>query len=178
MSDDARREDVEAKQKFVAELLGDLRADGLLVLDPANVRWLTAGAESHGLRYPDEEPALFYTPESRWLLCSNVDSRQIFDEQIDGLGFQLKEWPWHWGREQFLADLCHNRKVACDTPRNGLPDVADRVRQLRRSLTPYDEACYRALGQILAHALEATCRTCAPGAAGGSSIAPASWASR
>ncbi len=116
-----------------------------------------------GLLDPEAAPVLYCNGEHRWLLASNVDSQRIFDEEIDGLGFQLKEWPWHWGREQLLASLSENRRIACDRPRPGATHVAEAIQKLRRSLTIYEQACHRALGQLVAHSLEATCRTIEPG---------------
>src|SRR5262249_56738652 len=72
---------------------------------------------------------------------------------------QLTEWPGQWGREQLLADVCQGRAVACDRPLAGCKAVGPRLQRMRRALTPYEEACYRALGLIVSHALEATCRT-------------------
>ncbi len=154
-----RRADIDAKMTKVAELLREVGCEGLLLLDPANFAWLTSGAMIRGLTEPAAEPAAYSNGEHRWIIASNVDSQRLFDEEVDGLGFQLKEWPWHWGRDQFLADLCHNRKVACDRPVNGIVNVAEQMRRLRRQLTPYEQACQLALGQTVAHALEATCRT-------------------
>ncbi len=159
-----RRADIEAKQLRVAGLLRELGREGLLLLEPENVAWLTSGATARGALDPATAPAVYCTAEGRWLITSNVDSQRIFDEEIDGLGFQLKEWPWHWGREQFLLDLCHNRKIACDRPpgpgvEGDVVSVDAQLRQLRRTLTPYEQACLQALGQIVAHALEAACRT-------------------
>ena len=77
---------------------------------------------------PRTAPALYCNGEHRWILSSNVDSPRLFDEEVDGLGFQLKEWPWHWGREQLLADLRQNRKVACDLPLADTHFVGDDVR--------------------------------------------------
>ncbi|HEY7153793.1 MAG TPA: hypothetical protein VH575_07520, partial [Gemmataceae bacterium] len=114
-----RRADIDAKMARVAELLQEVGCEGLLLLEPANFAWLTSGAMSRGLGDPSAEPAVYCNGEHRWIIASNVDSQRLFDEEVDGLGFQLKEWPWHWGREQFLADLCQNRKVACDRPFNG-----------------------------------------------------------
>src|SRR5262249_38733678 len=108
-------------------------------------------------------PALYFTGEGRWVLCANVDSQRLFDEEVDGLGFQLKEWPWHWGRDQLLADLCQGRVVASDQPWGNATVVADQLARLRRKLTAYEQACYRALGQIVGHALEATCRSMSTG---------------
>jgi Xaa-Pro aminopeptidase len=157
-----RRIDIEAKQIRVASLLREVGREGLLLLNPENVAWLTSGASARSVLDPGTAPAVYCTVEGRWLVASNIDSQRMFDEDLEGLGFQLKEWPWHWGREQFLADLCHTRKIACDVPPGVEGDVVlldQQMRKLRRNLTPYEQACLLALGQIVAHALEASCRT-------------------
>jgi len=153
-----RRADVEAKHAQVASLLKEVGCDGLLVLEPDNFAWLTSGAASRGILDPAETPGLYFNAEGRWVLSSNVDSQRLFDEEVDELGFQLKEWPWHWGRAQLLADLCQGKKVAFDLPLTDAPSLAEPLRQLRRTVSTYELACYRALGQIISHALEATCR--------------------
>ena len=158
-----RRADIDAKTARVAELLQEVGCEGLLLLDPANFGWFTAGAMSRGMGDPAAEPVAYCNGEHRWVIASNVDSQRLFDEEVDGLGFQLKEWPWHWGRDQFLADLCQNRKVACDRPVNGVVNVGEQMRRLRRRLTVYEQACQLAIGQTVTHALEATCRTLSQG---------------
>src|SRR5205823_1005323 len=133
------------------------------LLEPENVAWITSGGMARGIIDAAETPAIYFSPEGRWVLASNVDSQRLFDEELDGLGFQLKEWPWHWGRAQLLADLCQGRTVACDQPLKNGKSVANQIRHLRRQLTTFEQACYRALGQIVSHALEACCRTISPG---------------
>jgi Xaa-Pro dipeptidase len=154
-----RRADIDAKLDHVADLLKETGCDGLLLLDPENFSWATSGATSRGVLDPDAGPAVYCNGEARWVLCANTDAQRLFDEEVDGLGFQLKEWPWHRGREQLLTDICNNRKVACDRPLPNTTPVADTLRRLRRALSPYEQACYRALGQVIGHALEATCRS-------------------
>ena len=159
-----RRTDIEAKQSRIATMLRESGREGLLLMEPENVAWATAGATPRGHIDPLSYPAIFFTGESRWVICSNVDSQRLFEEELDVMGFQLKEWPWHWGREQFLADLCANRRILCDrAPGEGIggdfEDVGSRMQKLRRVLSPYEQAALMALGQIVAHALEATCRT-------------------
>ena len=157
-----RRTDVDAKTARVAALLQAVECEGLLLSEPDNFAWLTSGAVARGLPDPSSAPAVYCNAEGgRWLIARNVDSQRLFDEELDGLGFQLKEWPWHWGREQLLADLCLNRRVASDLPLGDCRVVADEVRGLRRSLTVYEQACLLTLGQALTHALEATCRNVA-----------------
>jgi hypothetical protein len=96
----------------------------------------------------------------RCLVANNVDSQRLFDEELDGLGFQIKEWPWHLGRAQLLNDL---RDIACDSPFGDAKLVGPQLHLMRRTLTDYEIACHRTLGQTLSHALEATGRTLSQG---------------
>src|SRR5260370_21350423 len=133
-----RGADIDAKMGRVAALLPEVGCDGLLLLDPDNFSWLTSGAAARGTLDPRDLPALYCNGEQRWVLCSSVDTQRLFDEEIDGLGFQLKEWPYHWGREQLLADLCQGRRGACDQPLGDCTVVADRLRLLRRQPAAYE----------------------------------------
>src|SRR5947209_8757811 len=156
-----RRSDIEAKHQRITALLRDKGCDGFLVLRPENFAWLTSGSPPRGVIDLDAQPALFFSQEGRWLLCSNTDTQRIFDEEIDGLGLQLKEWPWHWGRAPLLADVLQvqGKKFACDQPFDQCQPLGAELARLRRTLSPYEIACYRALGETLSHALEATGRT-------------------
>jgi Xaa-Pro dipeptidase len=158
-----RRADIELKQMRIAGLLQQAECDGLLVLQPDNFAWLSSGGSARGVLDPDALPGLYFTPDARWLLSSNADSQRLFDEEIDGLGFQLKEWPWHVERTQLLADLCHDRNVASDMPVDSCKLLAPQLQTMRRSLSDYEIACHRTLGQTLSHALEATGRTLSVG---------------
>src|SRR5208282_5342630 len=82
-----RRADADAKQTRVAKLLGDIGCDGLLVLEPENFAWLTAGGAGRCVLDPHEQPALYFSAEGRCALSSNVDSQRLFDEELEGLGF-------------------------------------------------------------------------------------------
>ena len=157
-----RRADIDYKQGQLAALLRSVGCDGLLLTQMENFTWLTAGGTPRGLFEPNSAPMLYCTPEARWLIGSNVDTTRLFDEEIEALGFQLKEWPWHWGREQFLADLCANRKVAVDAHPGidgEFPIVGPQLAALRGRLTLYEQAALTTVGAIVAHAVEATCRT-------------------
>jgi Xaa-Pro dipeptidase len=153
-----RRADVDAKHVQVAAIIKETQVDGMLVLEPENVAWLTGGLTPYGILAPTELPALYYNPDQRWVVASNIDSQRFFDEEVNGLGFQLKEWPWHWGRQQLLADICSGRKIACDRPLADCIVVGEQLRQLRRVLTAQEITTYRELGRVISHALEATCR--------------------
>lgn len=157
-----RRVDIETKQARIAAMLRDTNREGMLLVDPENFAWATAGATPRGHLDPANHPALYFSQDSRWVIASNVDNQRLFEEELDGLGFQLKEWPWHWGREQFFADLASNRKMLIDRHPGVEGDylfVNGQLQKVRRVLTAYEQACLVALGQTVSHALEACCRT-------------------
>jgi Xaa-Pro aminopeptidase len=161
----ARRSEIETKQEQVAALLVESGAEALLLIDPANVAWFCGAALTHGIPEIAEWPAIYLTATGRWLVCGNLDSQRLFDQYLDGLGFQLKEWPWNWGRERMFNDLRHLRRMACDrvvpdTLPLGLP-----LRRIRCTLTEAEQGRMRELGAAVVHALEATCRTLRPGEA-------------
>lgn len=158
-----RRSEVDAKQARVAALLQEEQCDLLLLLEPENFAWMTGSAASYHVLDPAARPGILLTAEQRWLLASNTDSQRLFDEEMDGLGFQLKEWSWHWGQAALVSDLCNGRKVGCDRPLGECKVVGEPLRQLRRVLLPHEVAAVRELGRTVSHALEATCRTLATG---------------
>jgi Xaa-Pro aminopeptidase len=155
-----RRSDIDAKHQRITALLRDARCDGLLILRPENFAWFTSGQPPRGVLDPQSSPALYVSAEGRWLLSSNADTQRIFDEEINGLGFQLKEWPWHWGRAPLLADLTQvGRKIACDDSYEGCQPIGAELIKLRQVMSLYEIACLRALGEAVAHTLEAAGRT-------------------
>ena len=40
------------------------------------------------------------------VVTTNAESAQLFDRELQGLGFQLKERPWHEPRSTLIEDLC------------------------------------------------------------------------
>jgi Xaa-Pro dipeptidase len=159
----ARRADIDAKQAALAPILEAMGCEALLLLMPAHVAWFTSGMNVRGLIADSERPAIYTNGRQRWLLCSNVDTQRLFDEELDRLGFQLKEWNWEGGRSDLLASVAGGRKIAADRPFPNIPMANDRLRPLLRELSGYEQAAYRELGKDVAHAVEATARNFAHG---------------
>lgn len=154
-----RRVEVDAKHNLLVKLLQDTGAEGVLILNPANIRWLTSGANFLGLLGTDEAPALYFSTHQRHLLASAVDTQRFFEKELDGLGFQLKEWQWTRSRDQLLGELVYGRKIACDGIFRDCINVSNFFDAERRKLTGFEFDRLRELGGILSHALEATART-------------------
>lgn len=159
----ARRADVEAKLDLVAGVLAQTNCEAVALLMPAHVAWVTSGLTARGLIADSERPGVYTNGRQRWLLCSNIDTQRLFDEELDQLGFQLKEWAWAGGRSELLFNITAGRTVAADRPFPNVPMVNDRLRPFLRVLTSYEQERYRELGAHVAHAVEATARTLLPG---------------
>ncbi|HEX4606805.1 MAG TPA: hypothetical protein VH092_01245 [Urbifossiella sp.] len=160
----ARRADIDAKQEQTAKVLEAMGCEAALLLMPAHVTWFTAGMNVRGLIADSERPGVYTNGRQRWLLCSNADTQRLFDEELDRLGFQLKEWAWEGGRADLLMSVTAGKKIAADRAFPGTQQVAERLRPLVRVLSAAEQGDFRVLGAKVAHAVEATARNIAVGA--------------
>jgi Xaa-Pro aminopeptidase len=158
-----RREDIDLKQAKIARLLADAQCEAVLLLERPNVRWFTSGAAERGVYHAEECPVLFVNSNQRWVICSSVDTQRLFDEELDGLGFQVKEWPSTMLPEQFLTELCAGRTMATDRSFREFKRVGTYLEQERRRLSRFEQERLRELGSLLVHAIEATARHLQPG---------------
>ncbi|MFO0918206.1 MAG: M24 family metallopeptidase [Planctomycetaceae bacterium] len=156
--DGDRVTEVARRHKQVIEFLEQEGYDALLLQNPANMSWLTAGGDFEYGGSTGSSAALFVTTEARVIVCNNIDTPQILDFQAPHLGFQLKERNWTEPRAVLLSDLCRGRKVASDVPFPSATDVGPRMLGMRLPLCPYDVQKLRTAGRLVAHAVEATLR--------------------
>ena len=154
----SRRADIDIKQAQVAWLMEQVECEAALILNPAHISWFTAGMNVRGLIADSERPGVYTNGRQRWLLCSNIDTQRLFDEELDQLGFQLKEWAWEGGRADLLLNITTGRKVCCDRALPNMPQTGERLRPIVRVLSSYEQDEYRSLGRLVAHAVEATAR--------------------
>ncbi len=161
-----RRADVDEKHRRIAEFLDRTGYDAVLFRRADWLAWFTSGGElREHLTSDNGSVSIFVNRQSRAVLADNVQSPRIFEEELAGLGFHLKERPWHEPIEPVVASLVRGKKVATDAawPSLGLPDETDRLRSLRLTLTRLERQRLRELGRVLVVAVEATCRNFDPG---------------
>jgi Xaa-Pro aminopeptidase len=160
----ARRADVEEKHRRVAAFLERAGYDAVVLGRADAIAWFTAGGDlGQGLGADAGAVLLFITPQSRAVVADNVQSARVFEEEVAGLGFQLKERPWHEDPGPTLEALGRGKAVAADVPLDPWPSERERLRALRLTLTLLERQRLRVLGRTLAVALEATCRNFDPG---------------
>lgn len=161
--DPERASEVERRHRVLAAFLDLQGDDALLIQRPSNFAWFTGGGDNVRPGSPDPTAMLFVTREARVALCNSVNSLQVFDHELSGLGFQLKERPWDEPRPVLIQDLCRGRRVASDLPCPGLRDADLELADFRRALSEREVVTLRRLARMLTHAVEATARNLSPG---------------
>lgn len=160
-----RRDDVDEKHKRVIDFLEATGYDAVILGRSDSIAWFTSGADLGRTLGGDSASAWLYVNRNcRAVVADNVQSARIFEEEVAGLGFQLKERPWHEEPERVLKELAHGKRVAIDDVRIGEGEpAADALRALRLRLTKLDRRHFRELGRTLTLAIEATARNFQPG---------------
>lgn len=157
VQDIQRLADVEHKHARIRELLRAAAADAVLLQDPANLAWITAGADLSRNTPDGCQTSVFLTEEARVFATNAVDSAQLFERDAFGLGFQLKQREWFQPHSALVEDLCRGRKVLCDTHQPGGRPAARPLQLLRLTLTNLELQRLQQLCRVLVHAVEVTC---------------------
>jgi len=157
-----RREDVEFKHNQIRDLLNATNHDAVVLGLAESVAWFTSGGDL-GLELGSDASAivLYINRSSRAVIADNVQSGRVFEEELAGLGFQLKEHPWQEDAARVVAELGHNKRLVTDLGQNGVElsrRENDPLRRLRWRLTHLERMRLRVLGRTLSQAVEATCR--------------------
>jgi Xaa-Pro dipeptidase len=162
-----RRDDVDEKHDRIRDFLNRTGNDAVVLGLADSVAWFTSGGElGQGFGSDYSSILLFINRNCRAVVADNVQSSRVFEEELAGLGFQLKERPWYAEPQQVIAELGHNKRVVCDLGQNVLSHArrdSDALLNLRRRLTTLDRKNLRELGRTVSLAVEATCRNFDPG---------------
>ena len=158
VSDPDRLTDLESKHALVTDYLKSQNLDAIILQKPGNFSWFTSGGDCSRGGYTEPTAALLITADARVLVCGNVDSGQLFDRQLYGLGFQLKERPWHEPRQVLIDDLCRGRMVVSDTGVSGTKDVSQALLEMRQPLNELEITRLKETALLTTHAVEATAR--------------------
>ncbi len=156
-----RREDIEEKHRRICRFLDTTGHDAVVLGRADSIAWFTSGGDlGQDLGSEVGSVLLYVNRGSRAVITDNVQSARVFEEELAGLGFQLKERCWFDEPERIIQELGHNKRIATDMGGSNFPWTrpGDMLRALRIPLTPLERQRYRELGRTLAQAVEATCR--------------------
>ncbi len=156
VQDAARLEDVRLKHQRIRCVLEAANADAVLLQDPANIAWFTAGTDLLRCGADGGSTSVFITREARLFATNSVDSAQIFEREAFGLGFQLKQREWFKPHSELITDLCRGRRVISDRGPEGTVAEQKLISEVRLPLTDLEVDRLRLLSTVAVHAVEAT----------------------
>lgn len=163
VQDPDRLKDVDAKHARLVQLLDDESADAVLLQDPSNISWLAAGADIHRCASDFVATSVFVTRDARLFATNSIDSAQIFEREVFGLGFQLKQREWFQPHDDLLRDLCRGRQVLSDTGSDFTTYAGRAIRAARLPLTELEVHRLRLLSKVVVHSVESTAHHVAAG---------------
>lgn len=80
--DTERLSEIAARHQRLAEFLRQEGFAALLLQQPSNFTWFTAGGCNERGGSTGTTGSLFITPEARVIACSNVDTAQFFESEV------------------------------------------------------------------------------------------------
>lgn len=163
-SAEERRLEFEEKRARVANWLGDVRMDGLLLRRRENFSWIACGAD-HGVERdsPVGAGALWVDAKGITLLAPSNEVARLDEEELDGLELEIVSWPWYKDAQSEVQRFVAGRRAVCDAAFAGFADQRESFAHLRYSLTDQEVARYRTLGRDAARTVESIARECRRG---------------
>jgi len=166
-----RVQEITEKVKRVVSFLKERGLGGLLLSTTANFAWITAGGDNHVVITSEEGACsiLILPSGERYLISNNSEAGRMMEEELQGLGFQLKSFKWYEDKVvpdkkwEIIKGLTQGGRVASDIPYSEAVVVKEELGQLRYQLTETEIKRYRWLGQECAQAVDKVCRTIQPG---------------
>ena len=131
----ARRADVEEKHRRVSRFLDETGHEGLVLRRASSVAWFTSGGDLSRTTLDGDISSIFLylNRNCRAVIFANVHSARVFEEELAGLGFQLKERPWTEGMDRYrrIDAIEENRHRWARHPYLWVPMKSARLRKLR-----------------------------------------------
>ena len=154
-----RGDEIGEKERRVRDFLRAHNLTAILLKRQANFSWMTAGGINLiGIATEMGGTSILVTEAAKYVLTTNVEApRMIEEEEVEKLGFQVRQFSWWDDQEAALVkELTGGGPVGCDVPYPNSTGVNDDVVRLRYSLTPSEVERYRWLGEKVSRAAEQT----------------------
>jgi Xaa-Pro aminopeptidase len=153
------------KERRVRALMTEYELDGILLMRQDNFAWFTGGGESRVSAASETGTgSLLISTEGKWLLCDNIESHRLLEEELEGQGFKLEEWMWWEGNvEDAAAKLAPLERIGSDRPIRDARLLDQGIARLRWSLLPEERERYRWLGRKVGECMGEACASLKPG---------------
>ena len=151
--------EVAAKDDLLRKFMEKNKLDGVLLRRRDTFSWITGGKENYIVRSTEEGFVdLLITKEKKYCITNKVEKFRIFDEEIQGLGFEALEYEW-WqaGVVCIVNNVLQGGSLGSDTDFIGAINIYEKLQELRASLLPCELDRYKDLALQCTEAVENTC---------------------
>ncbi|MCL4523590.1 MAG: M24 family metallopeptidase [Acidobacteria bacterium] len=165
-----RKAEVAEKVSRVRTFLEREKLSGVLLGHVRNFAWLTGGGDIHiVLGSPSGAASLLVLADGRkFLISPNNESLRLMNEELAGLGFELREYKWYEDKlatdrkMQIVRELAGGA-LASDLPYGDLRVVEKEIAALRVPLMESEIVRLRWLGRETTEAVAEVARKISPG---------------
>ena len=152
-----RRLVIDSRHQLICRLLSENQLHGIILSRPEHLSWITASADlTPGLQLWRHPIFAYLTATHRMVICDTTQSARLFEEELFGLGFLLKEFPLADGSGSMLANLVAGKQVAWDMKLDDRPSLRAAIHGACRQLSTAERVSIRLLGRMLALCVETT----------------------
>jgi len=152
-----RQEEVSIKEKRVRDLIRSLGLEGIALKKQSNFSWFTGGGINMVPVCTEMGfTTILVTEKEKYLISNRIESaRNMEEEGLKDLGFNLLEFEWFGSREQdLIKKIVPSLNVGCDVSVYGLENIEPQIKEIRYSLTSSEIERYLWLGEKTSEAIE------------------------
>jgi len=155
----------EIKLGKVRSFLQSKGFDGIWLVEPENIAWLTCGGTNRvDLTSPWGSFGLLVTQTQVIAFAGNNEMARVRQEEIKGLEIETVTFPWYEGyADMHVAKYTQGLRVAADRFSSDFSFLGAEFAGLRYQLTPWEKERYRNLARDTAEILLQTCMEIKPG---------------
>jgi antitoxin VapB len=161
--------EIDTKLQRVHHFLAARHLTGVLLSRVDNFSWITAGIGDNHIVITSEVGAaslLILQNGHRYVLANNSEMPRLLNEDLAGLGYEPKQFPWYdeaAGKLKVLRELADGGAIGSDIPLGDLPVLSAEFAPLRYQLTDSEIKKLRWVGKNATEAVIAVCKTLKPG---------------
>ncbi len=172
LSDEEVNREINAKVDTLKKWMKSNNLGGMLFTQVRNVNWITAGKANTQIVLNKDVGAaslLIMEDGQKYLIANGSEAPRMMNESLNGLGYQLKFYPWYEAnpvrdvRGKIITEIAGNRRIGSDTqyPETVLMD--EQFQPLRYQLQPTEIIRYRWICEQTTEAVASVCRRLMPG---------------
>jgi len=161
----ANLDELQTKEQRVRELMDTEGLDALAISGIGNFAWITCGGSNFvGVAAEVGVASAIITRDAKLIVCDNIESPRIRDEEVAGQGFEFATCAWYESnRDKIVCGITKGGVLGSDTPMEGAKNIASALDTYRYSLTPAEVERYRWLGTNTGECLAEAASRVAPG---------------